>query len=356
MTCLKDRQEYIDRYDRATVDDCRWHENFHLNYASSLKGKSKKEQESIHQIGQVAWEIEKILITLHWYNKKDGAVQKWMDEDERKDKRIENAQIPENIFCDECYSRMEFSDKHLWDVDKKERVLFFFDCPKQCKKRKAIYDDGELYIPKPYLCEKCKQEVEITREKLSDDEIQTTYTCPSCCHEEVDVLDLSSSEEKEDPKYEYDRARFCLSGEELHKAQEAKRNMDSMKELVDKFDEKEEKKDLYDKVEQLNKLTVPQLKELVTKIITDKDYSNLIFEKPDLDRIVSMSFSVEEMSTDNERSSCQKLRKLLQKALEETNWRLMSDGISYRLGLLSGRIRVYESEEELVKLIEKKHE
>ena len=43
MKYLKDRQEYVDRYDEMTVKDCRWHENFHLNYAGSLKDKSKEE-------------------------------------------------------------------------------------------------------------------------------------------------------------------------------------------------------------------------------------------------------------------------------------------------------------------------
>ncbi len=72
-------------------------------------------------------------------------------------------------------------------------------------------------------------------------------------------------------------------------------------------------------------------------------------------RIVSIEFSIEKMETENERVSMQKLNKLLQKHLEETNWRLMSDGISYRLGVLSGRIRIYEGEDGLAKLIEKKH-
>ena len=32
-------------------------------------------------------------------------------------------------------------------------------------------------------------------------------------------------------------------------------------------------------------------------------------------------------------------------------WRLMSDGIHYRLGLLGGRLRAYEREEELVTIV-----
>ena len=353
MTLLKDRQEYIDRYDKITVNDCRWHENFHLGYADKQKVKNKKEREAIHGISQYAWGIEKIFLTLHWYDKKETTVQKWMDEDARKDEKLENARPPENIFCDECYSRMQFSDKHLWDLDDKDRVLFFFDCPNDCKKRKAIYDYGTQYVPKPHLCEKCKHEVEMTREKVSDNEIKHTYTCPNCGYEEVDTLDLTPHEEPEDLKYEYDRNRFCLSDEELHKAQESRRSFESLKELVDKIKEKEEKKDVYEEVNKLEKLTVPQLKERVTEALSKK-YSSVSFEKPDLGRIVSIEFSVEEMDTENERESVRKLKKILQDLLKDTNWRLMSEGISYRLGLLTGRLRVYESEEDLVKLLEKK--
>lgn len=129
--------------------------------------------------------------------------------------------------------------------------------------------------------------------------------------------------------------------------------IDNLKSLMEKIEEKEEKKDLYDEVEKLNKLTVPKLKELVIETLEKDDYLNITFEKPDLGRIVSMEFSVEEMETDNERASVQKLTKLMKKTLKETNWRLMSDGISYRLGMLSGRLRVYESEEDMLKLVEK---
>jgi predicted DNA-binding ArsR family transcriptional regulator len=45
------------------------------------------------------------------------------------------------------------------------------------------------------------------------------------------------------------------------------------------------------------------------------------------------------------------LKKLVDKALIDTNWRLMSDGISYRLGYLNGKIRAYEREEDIKKLV-----
>jgi len=36
---------------------------------------------------------------------------------------------------------------------------------------------------------------------------------------------------------------------------------------------------------------------------------------------------------------------------EAPTWRLMSDGISYRLGYLNGRVRAYEREEDLKQLV-----
>lgn len=352
---LKEKQYYIDRYDKMTVIDCRWHENFNQNYPNTLTDKSEEEKQMIASVGHAAWEIEKIFITLGWYDRKESTIQKWMHDDERRDRKLESARVPENIFCDECYSRMQYESKHLWDHDNIERVLFFFGCPKECKKRKAIYDNGEIYLSKPHLCEKCRSETEISRENVNGDTIQTTYTCHTCMHVEVDVFELISTQEVEDPKYEYDRTRFCLAGEDLHKAQEAKRNMESMKELVDSLKEKQDKKDLYDAAAQIKKLTIPQIKEQIVTILEKEQYSNVTFEKPDLGRIVSLNFSVEELETTNEHRSTLKLKKIMDRTLTDTNWRLMSEGVSYRLGVLYGRIRVYESDEDLVKLLEMIH-
>ena len=46
-----------------------------------------------------------------------------------------------------------------------------------------------------------------------------------------------------------------------------------------------------------------------------------------------------------------RLKKLVNKILEGVNWRLMSDGVSCRVGILSGRLRAYERDEDLLKLI-----
>jgi len=43
---------------------------------------------------------------------------------------------------------------------------------------------------------------------------------------------------------------------------------------------------------------------------------------------------------------------LTKKTLADTNWRLMSDGASYKLGFLSGRLKGVEGEDDLKKLAE----
>ena len=55
--------------------------------------------------------------------------------------------------------------------------------------------------------------------------------------------------------------------------------------------------EVYDKVADLKKPTVPQLKEHLLTIFEKESYSNLVFEKPDMGRIVSIEFSIEEMET-----------------------------------------------------------
>lgn len=43
----------------------------------------------------------------------------------------------------------------------------------------------------------------------------------------------------------------------------------------------------------------------------------------------------------------------IKESLEDTNWRLMSDGISYRLGYLTGRLRAHESQDDIRELVMK---
>ena len=77
--------------------------------------------------------------------------------------------------------------------------------------------------------------------------------------------------------------------------------------------------------------------------------------KPDVGRDVTVEFSAQDAKPERkEYDSIHELQKLIKSELEPTNWRLMSDGIQYRLGFLTGRLHAYEREEDLLKLAQTK--
>lgn len=354
MKHLKEKQYYIDLYDTFTVEKCRKAERYHKGLDDSIFEKAK-EKPSAYDIARVKYVTKEMYIyftTGEEYKKKDETIRGWMERDTQLDARVENAEEPQLIRCKTCTSKMACTSRDIWGLE--DKVQFFFECPNECLPHRVIYEDGTEYKSKPTLCEKCTQEMTHNSERLTEHVVTTTYSCTNCDHSYTDELDLSPTKEVVDPDFEKDRERFCLTPEKGSQYIQDCANIMQIGEMMKETKMREEKKDIYDEVKALKKLTVPQLKAHLVELFENKPYSNLTFEKPDMGRIVSIEFSIEEMETDNERVSMQKLKKLLQKHLEDTNWRLMSDGISYRLGMLSGRIRIYEDQDDLAKLIEKR--
>ncbi|MNY14781.1 hypothetical protein D3C86_1479690 [compost metagenome] len=65
---------------------------------------------------------------------------------------------------------------------------------------------------------------------------------------------------------------------------------------------------------------------------------------------MTVEFSVQDFSSRDERSSIKALKKTLTDLLFSTNWRLMSTDIYYNLGFLTGQIKGFSLEEDLIKL------
>lgn len=80
ITYLKPKQEYIDRDDRITVDDCRWRENFHNNFRPNDEI-SKKMPKSVNVVNQIALYYDLLYTTLRWWEDKEKTIQEWMDKD-----------------------------------------------------------------------------------------------------------------------------------------------------------------------------------------------------------------------------------------------------------------------------------
>ncbi|WKZ26100.1 MAG: hypothetical protein QY322_02195 [bacterium] len=282
-----------------------------------------------------------------------------MARDKEKDDRVENAVTPRNVYCDSCSNEMNMTMKHLSSND--TRVMFWFECPNKCKKRKAVFDNGEEFKPEPPLCPRCSGKLNEKLERKGEALI-TYISCPNCKYKNKEIIDYEKDRKEWAEKKRKDkellkkyRWQFCLNEKE---GQEYISHIESMKRLREVMEESEKKqKDpTYKKVQKLKRLKITDLRENLEKILTKERYLNLKLDKPQMDRYVIVPFTLEDGdSKRGEYDSRNNCRKIIKETLEKTNWRLISEGISYRLGYLSGNLKGYEQEEDLAELIRKEN-
>ena len=130
-----------------------------------------------------------------------------------------------------------------------------------------------------------------------------------------------------------------------------KRDFEGMAQLGKEMQEKRDNKHIYDAVKDIKKPKIAELIPLLSGSLEKEGYIEFHLDKPEMGREAYVGFSCLDSKSDRKDYDSRKtLKKLVDSALEDTNWRLMSDGISYRLGYLNGRLRAYESEEDLKKL------
>lgn len=161
-------------------------------------------------------------------------------------------------------------------------------------------------------------------------------------------------EKKNKKLLEQYRHEFCLSEKD---GEEYVMNSDRLKELFHFLTEKKEKENDpdYQKAISLRKLTIVELEKFLKGILEKENYIRIAFDKPVIDRHVIVPLTVQDGdSLRNEYDSVHKIQRILKKVLEGTNWRLMSEGVSYRLGYLSFKLKGYEQEEDLIRIVKSK--
>lgn len=290
------------------------------------------------------------------YRNKEKIINEWIEKDKIKQDKYDNTKEPMRVFCDQCNWEMELDGKSLHDFsDEPMSMLFFFRCPK-CHKGKGVFEDGKIYKPMVEKCPHCGRE--LNTEKIRKDEVITTnYTC-KCGYKDKEVWDLKADEEEHNKKEKHDkfllkkfRSIFCLSEEEGDKYVSSQLQTESSLKQIEEIKEKEANPK-YQKMKELKKLKVGEMQNLIEEIVKENSYIHLNFEKPEIDRFVIIPFTVQDNKTErSDYDSSHDLKRAIIKALETTNWRLMSDGISNRLGMLCGKIKGYESEDDLMKII-----
>jgi hypothetical protein len=362
-TYAKERKHYEEIYDDSTVEHCRTGERIVNNTFKELETKVSAKEIAERKPGwyllysQLYFGYVEVVAAKR-VSEREETISKWMERDIAKDHRLAEAHITSGTYCRKCGKDMQVLDKHYMNRDgrKDDDILVMFECS-SCNKRQAFWQDGTEWHVKPVQCTKCDGEMKSVH-KTKGKVITTTMTCNKCGHIEKEVMDLSKGESDEqppDPFYELDHKRFIFNDEMIFKFQQKAAHFERLLKVHQDTAERAEHADTYVAIKDIKKLKIVQLSELLEPVLAKQQYTGFKLGEPQLGREVTLDFSCLDAKPDREDYESKKtLQKQITKALDGTNWRLMSDGVSYRLGYLSGRLRAYESEEELKKLIEQK--
>ena len=359
MQYVKLRAFYEDMYDLFTVKECLdWYWRLNNGMEKHRKEFVPKEPHTDfdHEVLKVCSYTVNILKGERYRNRAERVTQ-WMEKDEQTQKRFDEAMPPIGIICKDCGGPTKLEMKEFWHgTELNTKVWFMFECLK-CRKKASYTEDGSEWISEKEKCPKCKNELDIHSRK-EDDNIVDTVKCLHCKITKEVVHDFNKRHREFEAKQTKDRqllekhrSEFCLNDEN---GPEYLRQLDELirfgKELIER--EKKDATPEYKKAIQLKKLRVHELQQLLIPILEKEGYINFALGQPDMGRFVAIGFTATDSKDERDEYHSQKeLKKLITSTLEDTNWRLMSEGVSYRIGVVSGRLRAYETYDELAKIL-----
>lgn len=353
---LKEQSYYEDVYDLGTIERC-------LNIIEFWKGKENdKELDNVekserYRLINMGMNLQLYCTKGEAYRGRSEAIQRWQDDDRLKDKFYEDTKEPEGVSCVKCLVLMKVVSKdHWYEYQKPLRIIFLFECPK-CQNRKGVYDNGQEYVSKPDSCPKCAKEINVSFKYKGNISIWEKR-CSFCGYKEKQVEDdqlkkdeQKAKELKDKQLIEKYRVEFCLSDNEGMEYIIQSKRLEVFTESLKEEEQKKADPD-YHKVVNIKKLGIVELEKTLSNELGKQNYIKLMLEKPEIDRFVIVPFTIQDSDgLRKDRDSEYKLRRLIKKILVGTNWRLMSEGVSYRLGYLSGKLKGYEREEDLLKMM-----
>lgn len=342
MKHLRERSHYEDLYDRFTVEFCLRIER------GILESDRKPERKDIDQ----KFKTVVVNVALYWrkgerYERREETIVKWMERDRQLDRLYEETPQPAGIVCKFCTEPMELMDKFLQYGSKSEpdHVLFYFRC-RSCEVIAKIGNGGRRTDVIPWKCERCSRRWEVTHKKTRN-KVTSFHRCSFCGHEKTDVLNLTVKKPKPtDPeaekRYRVDRDRFCLSIEQGTKFMQEAASFKRFVPILEQIDKEAKLK----KAPEIQELTVAQAENALRKGLEKAGFSKLSFGQPEMGREIVILFMVQDKGERGSYDSRKVLKKFVEKALVGTNWTLMSEGITYRLGILSGSLKGREKESE----------
>lgn len=344
MNCynyLKDEPHYSDLYDRQTVEECRALER---RFAEAPAGTPADQH----------WQTLLVKVALYFlrgerYARKAETIMLWRENDRQRDRQLAQARPPRGIRCVTCFSDMVCEERDFSERDGGDQVLFFFSCPK-CDSRRAFYEDGTEYRRKKIPCSQCQSEANVEYQRAGG-EVSIITTCPECGKVEAESL-AAEKPVTPDANYATDRERFCMSEEEGREYDSCRVSAEMFQREQAERELHEKRQNLYDEIAKLKRLTVVELENLLIPALERERFVRLNLGSPAIKRDVQMPFCVQDVrSGRSDRDSVKDLERAIEEALDGTNWRLMSSGITYHLGILKGYLRGLETENDLLALV-----
>jgi hypothetical protein len=232
--------------------------------------------------------------------------------------------------------------------DEDLRMMYLYKC--KCGEKRGLYSDGEPYIFKLDYCPKCNKGWDRKHIKTKD-KIVTKSLCASCGYKEEDTLDPNIKEDI-DPNFEEDRAKYCMTKEEGEQYRQQKALLPDLRKWNEEVEQRAKDKKYYEKARTLKSLTIAELSDLLADGLVEKEFRGLTITNTEITRDLIVSFSLQDTKKGRaEYDSRAALKKAIIELIKDTNWKLMSDGISYKLGLLTGRLRGIDEEKEIIKML-----
>ena len=358
-TYLKPMECYIDLYDLFTINECldliRFYQKVYKEKSTHEDLKKVPAEEILRGFSMVLnWSL--YATKGNRYKHKKERIQEWINRDQKKQDKYDNTLEP-TYNCPSCKTPMESFDKTLDHTtnDENLRMLFFFKCP-SCDKRAGVYDTGEIRVSKPYLCPKCNKEATYTHKEQGKISKWTTK-CKSCGYKNEEIDDFEKKRAEWDKKEQEDkdllekhRKEYCLDEKE---GEECLLNVEAME--YTKFAKEDEigiyDNPAYEALSHIRKIEINELESLLIKSLVREKFANISFEKPELAQNVTVPFTTQNSAQSrNKQNAVNDIENLIKETLKDTNWRLTSEGITNRLGYLSGSLRGYETEDDLIKL------
>jgi DNA-directed RNA polymerase subunit RPC12/RpoP len=319
----------------------------------SVRSDGSRESLFIANWGKFTLEFEMLRL---WVKRKE-TIEEWIQRDRERDHFLEDTPAPK-ARCEYCGKSPILREKNLesWIWEKPDRILFYFKC-EPCNEVITIYDNGDVLKRENPRCPECQSKlVPSAYTKKSEGIYETTDSCAECGYTVTEKMDLRTPKKEPDPDFEKDRTRFCIPYEEASKKYyDWTSSIDQMKRVLDDITEKDEKKEVYDALNQMKKMSVKALEKFLSVELGKLGYSDFMLSKPDISKDIQVHFTMVDLIEENDRyNSVKNARAQLNTLLNDTNWVLMSEWLEYRLGIIRGKLRGIDNKDELLKLVEKR--